>query len=106
MAIPHLTPLIAHDVQITDNNGHVDQDSVTISRAAGDEVTWTAHGAKKAIIVFASPDGSPFHDTTFHVPASGSVSSGPIKATAAYKSYKYIVVGETGSNDPVVIIKN
>jgi hypothetical protein len=51
--------------------------------------------------------GSPFEKTTFHIPAGGSVSSGPAKATAeAEKRYKYSVVGEKGVNDPTVIIHN
>jgi hypothetical protein len=97
--------LESHSVQITDDDGQVDQPTITISRST-DEVTWTAHGAKKALIVFATPDGSPFHDATFQVPASGSVSSGPVKNSALNQPYKYTVIGQIGVNDPVVIVDN
>ncbi|HET9840117.1 MAG TPA: hypothetical protein VFR84_17960 [Candidatus Angelobacter sp.] len=98
-----MRPTVSQDVQITGDAGQVDQDSVRISRDT-DEVTWTAHGAHKAIVVFASPDGSPFHDAVFQVPANGSVSSGPVKSSALNQPYKYTVVGQIGVNDPIVII--
>ena len=86
-------------------DGKVDVQTVHISKSAGEQVTWFSR--KKAIVVFASQDGSPFEETTFHVPAGGSVSSGPAKPTAEQdKPYKYTVVGEKGVNDPAVIIHN
>lgn len=100
-----LRPLESHSVHIIDDDGQVDQPTITISRST-DEVTWTARGAKKALIVFATPDGSPFHDTTFHVPANGSVSSGPVKSSALNLEYKYTVIGQIGVNDPIVIVEN
>jgi hypothetical protein len=99
-----MRPTVSQDVQITGDGGEVDRDTVSVSRST-DEVTWTAHGAHKAIIVFATPDGSPFHDATFQVPANGSVSSGPVKNSASNQSYKYTVIGQTGVNDPIVIIE-
>jgi hypothetical protein len=100
-----LRPLESQEVHITSDDGQVDQDSITISRTQ-DQVTWTAHGAKKALIVFATPDGSPFHDAIFQVPAGGSVSSGPVKSAALPQPYKYSVIGQIGVNDPVVIVDN
>ena len=94
------------DVHIKDSKGQVDDPSVTISRGGKGEVTWFAHGETGATIVFSSPDGSPFKETVFTVPATGSVSSGPVKDTADLKKYKYTVVGKGGSTDPVVIIDN
>lgn len=91
-------------VHITSHQGHVDQHTVTLSQRAGDEVTWFSHDNKKAMVVFASPDGSPFAESHFHVPAGGSISSGPAKTTAQMKGHKYTVVGESGVNDPVIII--
>ena len=86
-------------------NGQVDNDTVHVSKSAGHQVTWSSRS--KAIIAFSSESGSPFEETTFHIPAGGSVSSGPAKATAeAEKRYKYSVVGEKGVNDPTVIIHN
>jgi hypothetical protein len=93
-------------VKITNNKGKVDTDTVHVSQSAGEEVTWLAGDSDGAIIVFASPDGSPFEETTFFVPAGGSVSSGPADNGQVGQSYKYIVVGDVGSNDPVVIIDN
>ena len=93
------------DVHIKDNKGQVDHPSVTISRKKG-EITWFAHGESGATITFSSPDGSPFKESVFTVPATGSVSSGPVKKRAGLKTYKYTVVGKGGSTDPVVIIDN
>lgn len=94
-------------VHITSDAGRVDQQDVEISKSLADEVTWFAHGDAGAIIAFSSPDGSPFLEATFHVPATGSVSSGPAKAGAVIdKKYKYTVIGRSGLNDPGVIIHN
>ena len=93
-----------HHVHAGDD-GRVDNDEVHVSKSAQEQVTW--HSDKKAIITFSSPDGSPFAEMTFHVPAGGSVSSGPAKPAAEHnKVYKYTVVGEKGVNDPRVIIHN
>ena len=94
-------------VHIKDNKGQVDHASATISRDAKGEVTWFAYGEEGATIVFSSPDGSPFKESVFTVPATGSVSSGPVKKTARlHQPYKYTVVGKAGSTVPVVIIDN
>jgi len=94
-------------VHITSDNGHVNVSDVDISKCNADEVTWFAHGNAGATIEFSSADGSPFHESTFHVPGGGSVSSGPAKAGAVVgKYYKYTVKGRTGKNDPGVIIQN
>ncbi|HEY6270804.1 MAG TPA: hypothetical protein VIX19_02295 [Terriglobales bacterium] len=94
-------------VHITSDNGQVDVKDVEISKSMADQVTWFAHGAAGAIIEFSSPDGSPFEESTFQVPATGSISSGPAKRAAVVnKYYKYTVKGRTGKNDPGVIIHN
>jgi|SRR5882724_12007290 len=86
-------------------DGKVDNETVHVSKKAGHQVTWFSAG--KASIEFSSQSGSPFEEATFHVPAGGSVSSGPAKATAeTEKPYKYSVEGEEGRNDPTVIIHN
>ncbi len=93
-------------VHITSDDGQVDVTEITINGPRKDEVTWFAHGAAGATIVFSSSDGSPFEEIVFTVPAAGSVSSGPATARAvAGKPYKYTVVGRKGANDPVVIIQ-
>jgi hypothetical protein len=86
----------------THDDGEVDQPVIEISRSAKEQVTWFSK--KGAFIAFASPDSSPFHATTFQIPAGGSVSSGPARPNAEYKEYKYTVVGQIGVNDPRVII--
>ncbi|MGH9566062.1 MAG: hypothetical protein ACRD4I_08775 [Candidatus Angelobacter sp.] len=100
-----IAPQGSMEVRLIELEGEVDQPTITLSRDAKDQVTWYAHKNHKAIIAFASPDGSPFHDTIFQVPAGGSVSSGPVKSTAQYKEYKYTVIGHCGVNDPKVIIR-
>ena len=86
-------------------DGKVDNPTVHVSKSASHEVTWFSAG--KARVEFSLQTGSPFEKATFHVPAGGSVSSGPAKPTAeAEKSYKYSVVGEKGVNDPNLMIHN
>jgi hypothetical protein len=106
MATQKVTPIAANEHHVhAEHDGKVNRDTVHVSKSAGHQVTWTS--ARRAIISFSSHDGSPFEETTFHVPAGGSVSSGPAKATAEpEKAYKYSVVGEKGVNDPTVIIHN
>ena len=88
-----------------EEDGQVDNATVHVSKSAGHQVTWFS--PSEASIEFSQQSGSPFEEATFHVPAGGSVSSGPAKATAeAEKQYKYSVVGEKGVNDPTVIIHN
>jgi hypothetical protein len=92
------------EVHITSHEGKVDHDNIHLSQSGEDDVTWFSFDNKKAIVVFASPDGSPFAQSRFDVPAGGSTSSGPVTATAQKKNYKYTVIGEFGVNDPVIII--
>src|SRR5690348_12429950 len=91
------------NVHITSDGGDVDQVTVKVNRIMGEEITWSSNG-KRALIVFASPHGSPFQEGIFHVPAGGSISSGPAKDSAS-GCYKYTVVGQSGINDPVVIVE-
>ena len=107
MATDKVIPITGSDNRHVhaEDNGQVDNDTVHVSKSAGHQVTWSSRS--KAIIAFSSETGSPFEETTFHIRAGGSVSSGPAKATAqAEKRYKYSVVGEKGVNDPTVIIHN
>lgn len=92
-------------VRVINERGHVDQDVVHISKDAEEEIVW-ATDHKNVSVVFTSEDGSPFQESVFHVPAGGSVSSGPALKGAGHKAYKYTVKGEGGDNDPRVIIQN
>ncbi len=97
--------LTRQGVDLTDNNGGVSRKDVHLDRNT-DEVVWSSNGHKRATIVFATVDGSPFEDVIFEVPAGGSVSSGAVRndADGNGKHYKYTVIGQNGSNDPDVII--
>lgn len=98
------TSAIPKNIHITNDCGGVDQPTVTVNRVLGEEITFFSNGTK-ALVIFASPDGSPFQEATFHVPAGGSVSTGPVQAGVASKSYKYTVVGQVGVNDPIIIVE-
>jgi hypothetical protein len=99
--------LAGKGVGLTNNAGGVSNSHVHLDRGT-DEVVWSSNGQKRATIVFATSDGSPFEDVMFEVPAGGSVSSGAVRNNAPGngKSYKYTVIGNSGSNDPDVIIDN
>jgi hypothetical protein len=102
---PKRAALGAHkDVHIIDNNGHVKPDPVDIYKSSGDQVLWIADTGP-AVVEF-SPTDCPFYKCNFNVAAGGSVPSGPIRDDAQAKRYKYSVKGQTGPNDPVVIIHN
>jgi|SRR5215472_17948006 len=88
-------------VHIIGDHGEVNQPSVRLS--SDEEVTWFANDNQTAKILFEQ--GSPFPDTTFQVPAGGSISSGRIRDDAKNQHYKYSVVGPKGKNDPEVIIE-
>lgn len=100
------TGVVRH-VNILDNQGHVSpSDPIHISRLAKDVVVWVSGNNRKATIVFASPAGSPFKEAVFHLAAGGSVCSDLVRDAATNGEYKYTVVGEKGTNDPVIIIDN
>ena len=82
MATEKVIPIHGNDNRHVhaEDNGNVDNETVHVSKSAGHEVTWFSR--TKAIITFSSESGSPFAETTFHVPAGGSVSSGPAKPAA------------------------
>lgn len=98
----------AKHVRINRDDGGVDQEEVRISLGNNEEVIWTADNHRSATITFKAE--SPFQDTVFHVPAGGSVTTGPARngalpKTVSEKRYKYTVAGPSGSNDPIVIIQ-
>lgn len=77
MATEKVIPITGNDNRHVhaEDNGQVDNDTVHVSKKAGHQVTWSS--ASKARIEFSSESGSPFEEATFHIPARGSVSSGP-----------------------------
>jgi hypothetical protein len=80
--------------------GEVDNEAFNLSRSASDEVVWSSDGDEFTI----SFQASPFAASTFHVPAGGSVGSGP---GAALGRYQYFINdGSNGTSaDPDVNIK-
>ncbi len=92
-------------VRILDATGNVDPPIITISKSAGESITWFAHPKHSATIRFDSADGSPFQRPTFSVQAGGHATSDDIRPEAEPKEYSYNVVSENGVNDPKVIIR-
>lgn len=90
-------------------------DAVEISKLGEQEVQWYSDTA--CIVKFLH--GSPFAETEFHVPAHGSVCSGPVVRTAKVCAklnctvithdghYKYTITDKAGKvlADPQVIIR-
>jgi len=89
------------NIDLTDDHGHVNKDTVTISR--GTEIVWSSAGHGNATIVFDGPNGSPFASNTFDL-RDKSVSSGPAIRGGSKEPFKYTVHGEHGVNDPVVVV--
>ena len=102
-------------------NCAADPDDITIHYESGDTITWNAD-AQAYTVTFTSTI-SPFGSKSFSVPASGSVSSGPVSlgakacvlanaiATLSTGScyYAYSVKADAGGNgcekDPGVIVQ-
>jgi hypothetical protein len=83
--------------------GEVDNEVVNVSKSAGDEVVWSSDGDAFTI----SFQTSPFAASTFHVPAGGNASSGPVRAGAGIGHYQYFISDDNNSQgaDPGVDIK-
>lgn len=94
----------AYEVTIQNDSGTVDVDYVILSRGHHERIKWINQAQHPVSIVFYSLDGSPFDSPIFQVGPGGSETSGPITSMTEYKSYRYAVVGSSGSNDPTVII--
>ena len=84
--------------------GDVDNEVVNVSRSAGDEVVWSS-GGDDFTVSFTT---SPFAASTFHVPAGGSISSGPVRAGAGVGRYHYFINDNTlgQSGDPDVDVRH
>ena len=63
--------------------GEVDNEMVNVSKSAGDEIVWYSDGDEFTV----SFPTSPFDASTFHVPAGGTASSGPVRSNAALGHY-------------------
>ena len=89
-------------IKVNDDDGNVDNDSVTLSAIGGDEVRWTNNAPHPVEILFENKT-SPFANWHFHAANGGFADSGPI-TNPTLASYKYDVKGAHGNNDPRIII--
>jgi hypothetical protein len=69
----------------------VDNEEVNVSKSAGDELVWSSDG-NGFTITFQT---SPFSASTFHVPAGGTASSGPVRPGAALGHYAYYISNDS-----------
>jgi hypothetical protein len=85
------------------HDGEVDNELVNVRKSAGEQVTWYSDGDEFSIRFTVSP----FAEHTFHVPAGGSVSSGPIRPDAPIDYYQYFItnVALAKSADPGLAVK-
>jgi hypothetical protein len=83
--------------------GEVDNEVVNVSKSAGDELVWSSDGDGFTI----SFQTSPFFASTFHVPAGGTASSGPVRPGAALGHYDYYITDDNDGSggDPGIKIK-
>lgn len=83
--------------------GEVDNEVVNVRKSAGDEVVWVSDGDEFTI----SFPVNPFAASSFHVPAGGSASSGPVGSDASPDHYRYFITDKTDgrSADPSLIVK-
>ena len=89
-------------INVKNDNGDVDNDPVTLSVIAADEVTWTNNASHPVHVVFKN-NNSPFAGSHFPIAAGGTADSGPIQNKNP-DTYKYDVTGTGGTNDPRIII--
>ena len=84
-------------------DGEVDNEVVNVGKSAGDEVLWSTDGDSFTI----SFPASPFAASTFHVPAGGNASSGPVVAGAGIGHYQYFISDDNDGQgaDPDVNMK-
>ena len=81
----------------------VDNEVVNVSKSAGDEVVWSSDGDAFTITFQTSP----FAASTFHVPAGGSTSSGPVRVGAGIGHYPYFISDDNDGKgaDPDVDVR-
>jgi hypothetical protein len=84
-------------------NAEVDNEVVNLRKSMGEELEWFSDGDEFTVEFPISP----FQETSFVVPAGGSVGSGPIRPDAPITKYYYNVtnVALAMSADPGVNIK-
>lgn len=84
-------------------DGEVDNEVVNIRKSLQEEVIWHSDGAEFSIHFPTTP----FAYDTFHIPAGGSASSGPVRHDAAIDRYQYFItnVALAKSADPVLAVK-
>jgi hypothetical protein len=97
------------EIKVTDDSGKVEsgKEAVILSVRNGDTVRWVSDCKSDCTIVFSSNDGSPFNDRVFTLRSGGNIDSGAIsRRQGGVGVYKYSVMGSTGNNDPIIIVKD
>jgi hypothetical protein len=99
----HIEPTPAELPVHIRQDGEVDNEVVNLRRCVGDEILWQSEGGEFTIDF----PNTPFQERTFHVPAGGSVSSGPVRPDASIDYFQYYItnVALAKSADPGVSIK-
>ena len=84
-------------------DGEVDNELVNVSRSAREEVVWVSDSDEFSVHFPTTP----FDEDTFHVPAGGSTSSGPVRLDAPIDKYQYFItnVALAKSADPGLNVK-
>jgi hypothetical protein len=85
------------------HDGEVDNELVNVRKSENEEVVWYSDGDEFTIRFTVSP----FAEQTFHVPAGGCTSSGPVKPEAPIDYYQYFItnVALAKSADPGLNVK-
>ena len=68
-------------------DGEVDNELVNVRKSEREEVIWFSDSDEFSV----NFPTSPFKDQTFHVPAGGSVKSGPVRLNAPIYQYQYFI---------------
>jgi hypothetical protein len=95
-----------HGVHIG-SDGAVDNETVNLSKQAGDEIVWQSNGEAFSIYFPVSPFGRQTGQQRFEVMRGGEVSSGPVRPDAGVGYYPYYItiVRSGASTDPGVDVK-
>jgi hypothetical protein len=84
-------------------DGEVDNELVNLRKSESEEVIWFSDSDEFSVHFPTSP----FTDDTFHVPAGGSVNSGPVRVDAPIDQYQYFItnIALAKSADPGLNVK-
>lgn len=97
VSIKKVLPIHVHQ------DGEVDNEHVNVRKSQREEIEWHSEGDELRIDFTVSP----FEEHSFHVPAGGSVCSGPVRDNAPIDRYQYFItnISLAKSADPIIEIK-